>query len=175
MKNIGYFLITIGFIAASFVTVIDKLEVDWIYFSVMLVISVVGIVLVRSTEKKETFHEETLSNNMKIIVESLENVVTEVKRVRSEVDDENPQQVHSKIDEKLPGYLETFVESRKTIGHVHSLEEYANVMNHFATAERYLNRVWSASTDGYIDEVNIYIKKSEEEFEAALAAVKALD
>jgi hypothetical protein len=174
MKNTGYLLITIGFIAASYVTVIDVLEVNWTYFVVMVAISVIGIFMVRSTEKQETFHEETLISNMKTIEESLELIVKDVKRIRSEINQENPQEVHSKIDENLPAHLETFVDSRKTIGHVHGLEKYANVMNYFATAERYLNRVWSASTDGYIDEINMYIVKSEEQFEFALDAVKNL-
>ncbi|KAA3609763.1 MAG: hypothetical protein D8M58_09045 [Calditrichaeota bacterium] len=174
MKNLGYLLITIGFIAASYITVIDVLEVNWMYFGSMILISVVGIFMVRSTEKQETFHEETLTTNMKTIEDSLELIVKDVKRIRSEINEENPQEVHHKIDEELPGHLEAFVDSRKTIGHVHGLEKYANVMNYFATAERYLNRVWSASTDGYIDEIKMYIVKSEEQFELALQAVRGL-
>jgi hypothetical protein len=174
MKNAGYLLITIGFIAASYVTVMHIYEVNWTYFIASVALSVVGIFMVRSTQKQETFHEDTLAGNMKSIEESLEQIVKDVKRIHSEIDEENPQAVHGKIDENLPGHLEVFVESRKTIGHVHGLEQYANVMNHFATAERYLNRVWSASVDGYIDEINMYIIKSEEQFALALQAVKSL-
>ena len=47
-------------------------------------------------------------------------------------------------------------------------------MNYFATAERYLNRVWSASTDGYIDEIMEYMERSEQEFKEALAALRGL-
>jgi hypothetical protein len=47
-------------------------------------------------------------------------------------------------------------------------------MNYFATAERYLNRVWSASADGYIDEVNEYMERSEQQFEEALSALRGL-
>ena len=174
MKNTGYLLITIGFIAASYVTVINVLQVNWPYFIAMVVISIIGIFMVRSTVNQETFHEDTLTSNMKTIEESLEQIVKDVKRIRSEINEKKPQEVHHKIDENLPAHLEAFVDSRKTIGHVHGLEQYANVMNHFATAERYLNRVWSASTDGYIDEINMYIVRSEEQFELALQAVKDL-
>ena len=48
-------------------------------------------------------------------------------------------------------------------------------MNYFATGERYLNRVWSASVDGYIDEVTDYISKCEKQFEGALQELKRLD
>ena len=158
MKNFGYILVTIGFILASLVSVTDIFEVEWKYFALSMLVSIVGIFLIKSIEKSETGNAETLSTNMKNIEESLEHIVSGVKKIRSDINPENPQQVRIKIDALLPVYLEEFVVARKTIGHVYGLNEYANVMNFFATAERYLNRVWSASTDGYIDEVTIYGK-----------------
>jgi hypothetical protein len=111
---------------------------------------------------------------MKAIEESLVRIVDDVKLIRSEIDPDRPQEVRKRIDKKLPDHLETFIESRKTIGHVHGLQAYGHVMNYFATAERYLNRVWSASTDGYIDEVTEYMEKSERQFEEALTALREL-
>jgi hypothetical protein len=174
MKKLGYLLVFIGFVAASLVSVTDVLQVNWIHFIIFLIISIIGIFLIRRTEKKETLHEETLSRNMKAIEESLVRIVDDVKLIRSEIDLNRPQEVRKRIDKKLPDHLETFIESRKTIGHVHGLQAYGHVMNYFATAERYLNRVWSASTDGYIDEVTEYMEKSERQFEEALTALREL-
>ena len=49
-------------------------------------------------------------------------------------------------------------------------------MSSFAAGERYINRVWSASTDGYVDEVMMYVEKAllqfqhaKEEFDTALS------
>lgn len=75
--------------------------------------------------------------------------------------------MHKKIDALLLEDLDAFAEARETIAHVHGLANYADVMNHFAGGERYLNRVWSASADGYIDEVNEYIGRAQEQFEEA--------
>jgi hypothetical protein len=47
-------------------------------------------------------------------------------------------------------------------------------MNPFSAGERYLNRVWSTSTDGYIDEAHEYLGRSHEQFEDALAVVRRL-
>ena len=174
MKKIGYILVFVGFIAASLVSVTDVLQVNWVLFSIFLVICIIGIFLIRNSEKKETMHGETLSKNMKAIEESLERIVGDVKSIRSEIDPNKPQDVHRRIDEKLPEHLETFIESRKSIGHVYGLQTYGHVMNYFATAERYLNRVWSASADGYIDEVMEYIERSEQQFEEALDALRGL-
>ena len=174
MKNFGYILVTVGFVLASLVSVTDVLEVDWNYFAWSILVSIVGIFLIKSREKSETSNAEVLLSNMQNIKESLEHIVTGVKKIRTEINPENPQDVHNKIDDILPSHLEAFVDARKTIGHVHGLTNYANVMNYFATAERYLNRVWSASTDGYIDEVTMYMEKCEEQFENALSTVKEL-
>jgi hypothetical protein len=48
-------------------------------------------------------------------------------------------------------------------------------MSHFAAGERYLNRVWSASADGYVDEVNAYMVKAEEQFSEAFDQLKKLE
>lgn len=60
------------------------------------------------------------------------------------------------------------------IDHINSAE----LMSSFATGERYINRVWSDSTDGYVDEVMMHVEKSlyqfkhaKEEFEEALNKV----
>jgi hypothetical protein len=174
MKKLGYLFVFVGFVAASLVSVTDVLQVNWVLFSVFLIISIIGICLIHSSERKETMHEETLSTNMKAIEESLVRIVDDVKLIRSEIDPNKPQDVHQRIDEKLPEHLETFIESRKSIGHVHGLQAYGHVMNYFATAERYLNRVWSASADGYIDEITEYMERSEQQFEEALAALRDL-
>jgi hypothetical protein len=51
--------------------------------------------------------------------------------------------------------------------HVFGMQNYADVMSNFAAGERYINRVWSASTDGYVDEVNMYIDRALEQFREA--------
>ena len=63
--------------------------------------------------------------------------------------------------------LAKFVDARKSIIPSCGLDTYADVMNSFAAGERYLNRVWSASVDGYIDEAQTYLSHSREQFEQA--------
>ena len=47
------------------------------------------------------------------------------------------------------------------------LQGYADVMSELAAGERYVNRVWSASTDGYIDEVLTFLERAREQFHSA--------
>ena len=48
--------------------------------------------------------------------------------------------------------------------HVFGMQNYADVMSNFAAGERYINRVWSASTDGYEDEVRAYLVRALDQF-----------
>ena len=79
-----------------------------------------------------------------------------------------------RIDQTFLEDLDTFVVARESIAHSHGLQAYAEIMNHFAAGERYLNRVWSASTDGYIDECHTYLDKASEQFEEARDMYRAL-
>ena len=70
--------------------------------------------------------------------------------------------------------LVIFVDNRESIGHAFGLQAYADVMTQFATGERYLNRCWSASTDGYADEVSTFLTRSHEHFAEALRKLQDL-
>ena len=60
-------------------------------------------------------------------------------------------------------------QERESIAHSYGLQAYAEVMNRFAAGER-LNRVWSASTDGYIEEAHRYIERATRQFAETLEA-----
>jgi len=60
--------------------------------------------------------------------------------------------------------LNIFANARESMQHVFGLQNYADVMSAFAAGERYVNRVWSASTDGYVDEVRTYLARATEQF-----------
>jgi len=45
--------------------------------------------------------------------------------------------------------------------HRFGLPAYAGIMTEFATAERSINRAWSASADGYIDEVWLSLDRAQ--------------
>jgi hypothetical protein len=51
--------------------------------------------------------------------------------------------------------------------HIFGLQGYADVMSAFAAGERYINRVWSASTDGYVDEVHSYLERATQQIREA--------
>ena len=168
MKNLGYLLITFGFLMGSYFSVLDTDEVQWGMAGAGLAVGVIGVVLVRVATRSQSSAAETLRTNIGKLEESLARIVEKIEILDNEKDSINVYDVHHRIDHDFMEDLDIFVENRESIGHAYGLQSYADVMTHFATAERYLNRCWSASSDGYIDEVHRYITRSKDQFNQAL-------
>jgi hypothetical protein len=175
VKGAGYLLLTIGFLGGAFVSSLTEAnEVDWAWFLPAVAVGAVGVALARIATHRESQHADKLTANIDVLHRSLGSVVENIRKLDAEKESMNPYDFHGRIDELFPGDLTAFVDARKSIGHVHGLAAYADVMNEFAAGERYLNRVWSASVDGYIDEVRDYTGRARHQFEEAQRKLGAL-
>ena len=174
MKIIGYIIITFGFLAGTLACVVNKEEIYWGYFIVSVLAGSIGIGFVHFGERKESRSEEKLATNIKSIEDSLSQVVENITQLNREKKSINTYDVRHRIDELFPDDLTTFVEARQSISHIFGLVTYGDIMSSFAAGERYLNRVWSASADGYIDEVNTYLEKAQEQFIESLEKIRSL-
>jgi len=174
MKTIGYVLITFSFLAGALIAVIDKLNVQWRYFVPTIIIGAIGIFLVHHHERATSRSEKKLTANLQDIKTSLTRVVENLTQLNAEKQSIDPYDMRHRIDELFTDDLTIFADARESLAHVHSLQVYADVMSLFASGERYLNRVWSASADGYIDEVTTYLDKAQIQFAEALEKVRSL-
>jgi len=174
MKQIGLFFISVGFLAGTLAAIVDTDHVRWGYFSAALAVGVAGVFVARSGHHKIHKSEEKLSENVRIVETSLANIVRNISTLNSEKQDINTYDVRFRIDELFLDDLAGFVEARESLAHRYGLTAYGEIMSGFAAGERYLNRVWSASADGYIDEVNIYLDKAREQFSESLRRVRDL-
>jgi hypothetical protein len=165
MKKIGIVLIAIAFLAGTLATVIDVETVRWIPFIASLVTGIIGIVLVKVSLKREARSAEVLTRNMLQIESSISSIIKNLKELNGRKETIDTYDVRHEVDELFLEDLNTFVEARESISHTYGVQAYADVMSHFAAGDRYLNRVWCASSDGYIDEVNEYLARSLEQFE----------
>jgi hypothetical protein len=172
MKKLGYLMITLGFLVGALAAVVNKDQVQWEYFFAALAAGIAGIVLVRVGHRKESRSEGKLAANIQSIESSLGRIVENIGHLNEEKQSINPYDIRHRIDELFAEDIITFVKARESIGHVYGLSAYADIMSDFASAERYLNRVWSASTDGYIDEVSTYLDKAQQQFSEALGKVR---
>jgi hypothetical protein len=172
MKLFGFLLVTVGFIAAALATVVDETAVNWLWYVPALIVGAVGVAAIRINDARQSKTEHHVAARIETVENSLEKIATNVKSLNAEKHSINTYDMRHRIDELFIDDLELFVDARESIFHRYGLAAYGDVMSSFAAGERYLNRVWSASADGYIDEVNTYLDKAEEQFNESLDKIR---
>jgi predicted phage gp36 major capsid-like protein len=174
MRRIGLLLIVVGFLAGAFFAVEQRDGIPVAPFLLSLAVGVAGVVMARAAERREATAAETIRTNLATIETSLASVVAKVETLDDRKADQDVYELRHVIDRDFPDDLDAFVQARESMRHSFGLQAYADVMNPFAAGERYLNRVWSASTDGYVDEAHDYLSRSREQFEQALKIFRGL-
>ncbi len=174
MKVLGYLLLVAGFLGGAFVASLDPEEVIWTAFVPAMLIGAAGLWLVKRAEHAESRSEAVLRENQVHLGDSLSRVVAGLRDLDQQKDELGPEALISEVDARFRADLHRFAEARETLAHLYGLQAYAEIMSAFATGERYLNRVWSASADGYVWEARTYVSKSLEQFEDALAHLEAV-
>jgi hypothetical protein len=166
MKNFGYFLVAAGFLGGAFATSLDVQNVDWILFGGTAGAAFVGLLIYKRQLSALATSEEVLEVNRVELRESIANVVSDLGDI---IGGELTQGavLRDRIDLKLREDLRRFADARESMVHLFGLQVYADIMSNFAAGERYINRVWSASADGYDVEANAYLKKAAGQFEEA--------
>ena len=166
MKNIAYLLLIAGFLGGAYVTALDVDNVDWLMFGIAAIAAIAGVVLAKRADKARATSGELLENNRNELNESLANVVRDIKQM-TDGQIERGEALRDWIDEKLRPDLRRFVEARESMVHLYGMQTYADIMSEFAAGERYINRVWSTTADGYDEEAQIYLGRAAEQFEDA--------
>jgi len=167
MVAIGQILISIGFLIGAISTSLDSEAVNWMYYAVGFSLGVVGVVLAWMGRRQHATSEDTLTTNLDVIDENLQILAKLARDLDGDKDNIHVYDMHARIDEIFPLPLDRFVQARESIIHAFSMNDYAELMNHFAAGERGINRVWSASVDGYIDEVKLILPKAAHHFQDA--------
>ncbi|MHC4519148.1 MAG: hypothetical protein ACYTAS_11195 [Planctomycetota bacterium] len=198
MKLFGFLLVTVGFIMAALAAVVDQSAVraadesavevvdesvveaaedstvKWAWYIPALAVGVAGVVIIRMTEARQTKTEHHVAANIETIETSLAKIAANIEKLNAEKHSIDTYDMRHRIDDLFAEDLEMFVDARESIAHRYGLNAYGEIMTSFAAGERYLNRVWSASADGYIDEVNEYLEKAKDQFAESLAIIRRL-
>lgn len=166
MKNLGYVMVALGFLGGAFATSLDVQNVNWTIFITMAAAAVTGLVIYKMQIGALARSEEVLASNRVELRESISSIV-------ADLDDLNAGELtqgavlRDRIDLKLREDLRRFADARESMVHLFGLQTYADIMSNFAAGERYINRVWSASADGYDGEAETYLKKAAGQFAEA--------
>jgi hypothetical protein len=174
MKLLGFLMVTVGFIAAALAAVVDENAVKWLWYVPALIVGVAGVAAIRINEARQSRTEHHVAARIETVESCLERIAAGINKLNADKHSINTYDIRHRIDELFVADLEMFVDARESIAHRYGLAAYADVMSSFAAGERYLNRVWSASADGYIDEVNAYLDRTREQFAESLDKIRQL-
>jgi hypothetical protein len=174
MRALGYVLITGGFLVAAFFSVRQVEGLPLVPFLAALAVGVAGVVTVRVAIRRAARHEGRVTADLATLGGSLERLAAAAEALERDQVAVGVYDLRHRIDRDFLPDFAAFAAARETIAVTHGLKAYAEVMSHFAAGERHLNRVWSASTDGYVDEAHDYLARAREQIAEALAAFRRL-
>jgi hypothetical protein len=174
MRKLGFLLVIVGFLAGALASVVNQTAVRWNWFIPAVTVGFLGVVLVRLGRRREVRATERLTSNMRAIQDSLRRIAQNMTQLNAEKQSIDPYEVRHRLEELFADDLTTFITARESIAYTYGLAAYAHVMSSFAAGERYLNRAWCASADGYVDEIHQYLGEAREQFASSLDKVLAL-
>ena len=167
IKTISLLMVMSAFLAGAFVAVLDPVVVNWSWMGAVLVFGTAGLWLFRRAHHSEARSGDRLAGNMQTLQDSLRDIQSNLESICARKEDIPVYEARFEIDRLFREDLNDFADAREAMIHVFGMQNYADVMSAFAAGERYINRVWSASTDGYIDEVHQYLEKARNQFDDA--------
>lgn len=163
MKNIAYVLLAGGFLAGAYATALDVQGVDWALFGIAAIAAIAGVIIAKRATRAHATSGTVLETNRKELNESIGNIVRDIGEM-TDGTAARGEELRNWIDEKLRPDLRRFVDARQSMVHLFGLQTYADIMSEFAAGERYINRVWTSSADGYDAEAETYLGRAAEQF-----------
>lgn len=160
MSRIGTMLIIAGFLWSAYQASLDPRLMDWVAFVPGLIAGFAGIMIRRRVATGHALSDHVLASNRNNMQQSLDRIVSGLEEMDREKATLPTYEARFEIDRRFRSDLDLFAEARHSLSHMYGLQAYADIMSSFAAGERYLNRVWSASADGYCDEVNEYLGRA---------------
>jgi hypothetical protein len=168
LRFVGLTLFSGGFLASAFVSVrqvdsagLEWWTIDWPWYAATFLVGLVGVVILRRTDKAASQYSEKIDGDLQVIGRSLAEAIAKIDGIRAGRESTGVYSVHQMIDAEVVEAIFAFVDARESIAHRFGLQPYAEIMTRFALGERNINRAWSASADGYVDEVWICLERAQ--------------
>jgi len=167
MQLVAKLLVVLAFLGGAFLASLDPIKMDWISFVPVIFVGAVGVFLAKRAESAAAKHDSVLTANRAELEGSLNNILANLVELNGRKDKVPTYDMRFEIDKLFRDDLMRFADARDSMKHIFGLRAFADIMSSFAAGERYINRVWSASTDGYVDEVLTYVEKALSQFQHA--------
>lgn len=175
MAILGQILLWVGFLGGSLACVFQLEKEDdkwstipWGMYSAGAAIGIVGVVLLRKDRASKSAASAGSESDFELVRDSLESVAKRMATLCEKLDEMTCEDVLTYIDEQCVAPCADFADGRQLLVNRYGTAVFAAVMTEFASGERYMNRAWSASADGYVDEVEKSLNYARRFFEAAV-------
>ncbi len=182
MRPLGHILLWAGFLAAAFWSVFQLelpdnkwMTIPWLWYALSMAVGMSGVVLLRAAARSDRDDHQATEAQYSAIQVSLRQLVTVVQNLCEHEGEVQPAEVIRRIDHECVEPFADFADARNSLMKRFGLQTYADVMTQFASAERYVNRAWSAAADGYIDEVSASLDRAREYLQQAEQLVQSAD
>lgn len=160
----GYILLIVGFLGTAFTASLDATEMNWPWYLAAAVIGAAGVYIVKSSTSRDAQADHVLEADRVMLQQTLSSIVANLEELNAGKAEIPTHEMRFEIDRLFRVDLMAFADARESMKHLYSLQDYADVMSAFASGERNINRVWSASADGYVDEVMAYLERAHAQF-----------
>ena len=186
MRIIGQILMWSGFLGGAFCAVLRTgppegaasgsgwSTIPWLWYLMSVGVGVAGVILLRLAAAKDKQDDGMTEFEYSTVQRSLEDVSAVVARLCSQAVSD-PRIIVAAIDDECVEPLADFANSRQALVKRFGMTIYADVMTEFASAERFLNRAWSAAADGYVDEVEICLDRANSHLASTREIIGAAD
>jgi len=160
-------MLVCGFLLGAYATALDVEATNWALFLPGAAVALSGVVLSKRHERGEAKAAHVLTANRAELGGALDRIVGNLDRLIDERQQLPTGELLHRIDKDLRDDLRRFADARESMVHLYGIQAYADIMSDFASGERYVNRVWSASADGYGEEASDYLARAAAEFRHA--------
>ncbi len=126
--------------------------VRWLWYGLSMALGLAGVALLRSTAKSADQDSGRVEAEYSTITNSLAELNERVAKLGGSLDTMKPAEVVQYIDDRCAEPFADFADARNALVQRFGLQAFAEIMTQFASAERFVNRAWSASADGYMNE-----------------------
>jgi hypothetical protein len=141
--------------------------IAWTPYLGAVVLGLVGVVMLRLSKQRATADGARQQAGLDQLNRSLSQILVQVQGLADALPEMTPEAVVGWIDERCMAPCQDFADQRNVLKDRFGLAAFGEIMSEFASGERFLNRVWSAAADGYMEEAYRSVKTSLAFFQAA--------
>lgn len=174
MRKLSMVLFAVGFLLTALITVthgdsedLRWQTINWTHYVLTGVIGIAGVIGLRKTAGETGSKHEKIEGDIEDLDTSLSRLVERLDALLADSESISVYDVHVRIDAECADDLGVFVEARESMIPRFGLQPYADIMSLFAGGERLINRAWSASADGYVDETWACVTNADKQFASA--------